>query len=81
MHLNAILKLSIDFRFTGHYPTQRLDVVSVTFLVAVNVTGNGCKATAKSPPMKPGVKHEDNPQIDVSDCDGARLNFTINSKS
>ena len=51
----------------------------MSFLVAVNVTGNLCKATAKSPPMKPNVNHEDNPLIKVSNCDAAEVNFTINS--
>ncbi len=51
----------------------------MSFLVAVNVTGNLCKATAKSPPMKPDVNHEDNPLIKVSNCDAAEFNFTINS--
>jgi len=71
----------VSVEFTPLYPTGPMDVVSVTFLVAVNVTGNLCKATAKSPPMKPGVKYDDNPLIDVSDCDHARISFNISSRS
>ena len=65
-----------------HSDVQKpLSVVSVTFLVAVNQTESNCLMTSKTPPLRPGVRHNHREYIYVGKCDYGALDFNITTSS
>lgn len=60
---------------------EPLSVVSVTFLVAVNQTETKCLMTSKTPPLRPGVLHNQTEYIHVGKCDYGALDFNITTSS
>lgn len=64
----------------GHHANP-LSVVSVTFLVAVNQTETKCLMTSKTPPLKPGILHNQTDYISVGKCDYGALDFNITTLS
>lgn len=58
-----------------------LSVASVTFLVAVNQTETNCLMTARTPPLAPGILHNQSDYIHVGKCDYGALDFNITTAS